>query len=36
MERNRNEQIKQNNNIFENHIIENLKNIIIFMTIQIY
>jgi hypothetical protein len=35
MKRNGNEQ-KNKNSIFENHIVENLKNIIILMTIQIY
>jgi hypothetical protein len=35
MKRNRNEQ-KNKNSLFENHIVENLKNIIILMTIQIY
>jgi hypothetical protein len=32
MKRDVNEQIKQKINIFENHIVENLKNIIISMT----
>jgi hypothetical protein len=35
MKRNGNEQ-KNKNSIFENHIVENLKNIIILMTIQIH
>jgi hypothetical protein len=35
MKRNGNEQ-KNKNSLFENHIVENLKNIIILMTIQIY